>query len=94
MATSIRIRGQVQGVGFRPFVWQLAKQLGITGQVWNDDEGVMIQAWGDTPALEAFQRRVADQAPPLARIDAMECSPLGIASSPADFLIQPSRTEG
>ncbi|MBW6496688.1 MAG: acylphosphatase, partial [Burkholderiaceae bacterium] len=40
----IRVRGQVQGVGFRPFVWQLAHEMGIAGVVLNDPEGVLIHA--------------------------------------------------
>ena len=42
----IRVRGQVQGVGFRPFVWQLAQRFGIDGRVLNDAEGVLIEAGG------------------------------------------------
>jgi hydrogenase maturation protein HypF len=45
---AIRVRGQVQGVGFRPFVWQLAQAHGVTGQVLNDPEGVLIHAHGAT----------------------------------------------
>lgn len=45
-AMRIPVRGQVQGVGFRPFVWQLAGRYGIRGEVLNDPEGVLIRAKG------------------------------------------------
>lgn len=93
-ATAIRIRGQVQGVGFRPFVWRLATGLGISGEVWNDDEGVMIHAWGDDATLKTFQNRMRAEIPPLARIDAMECAPLADVSSPTAFSIAGSRKQG
>ncbi|HCR56278.1 MAG TPA: carbamoyltransferase HypF, partial [Raoultella sp.] len=43
----IRIRGKVQGVGFRPFVWQLAQRLGRLGDVCNDGDGVLVRLLGD-----------------------------------------------
>ncbi|WP_413205873.1 carbamoyltransferase HypF [Rhodospirillum sp. A1_3_36] len=69
----IRIRGQVQGVGFRPFVWRLARELGLRGTVRNDGEGVWIHAAGEN--LNAFARALWDQAPPLARVDSVDVSP-------------------
>ena len=42
----IRVRGQVQGVGFRPFIWQLAREMGLRGRVRNDAEGVLIEVAG------------------------------------------------
>ena len=68
----IRIRGKVQGVGFRPFVWQLAQQLGLRGDVCNDGDGVLVRlVGGDAPFLAALTRRC----PPLARIDSAAAAP-------------------
>ena len=65
----IRIRGKVQGVGFRPFVWQLAQQSARCGDVCNDGDGVLVRLLGDEAAfLAALTRRC----PPLARIDSVE----------------------
>ncbi|MEC8581314.1 MAG: carbamoyltransferase HypF [Pseudomonadota bacterium] len=72
-ARRIRVRGQVQGVGFRPFIWQLAQHFDITGQVLNDPEGVLIFAQG--AALDAFTAAIRTDAPPLARVDAVESAP-------------------
>ena len=68
----IRVRGLVQGVGFRPSVWRLARDCGLTGKVLNDGDGVLIHAWGGSDALEQFSRRLRFEPPPLARIDALE----------------------
>jgi hydrogenase maturation protein HypF len=43
----LRVRGKVQGVGFRPFVWQLAQALQLTGDVCNDGEGVLVRLAGN-----------------------------------------------
>lgn len=72
-ARRIRVRGQVQGVGFRPFIWQLAQRFDITGQVLNDPEGVLIFAQGG--ALGEFIAAIRTDAPPLARVDAVESAP-------------------
>ena len=71
-ALSIRIRGQVQGVGFRPFVWRLARARGLGGEVLNDAEGVLIHAEG--PDLPGFLAALRAEAPPLSRIDAVEAT--------------------
>ena len=65
--SQIRVRGLVQGVGFRPTVWRLATHCGLSGEVLNDSDGVLINAWGDARAIDAFVRRLKAEAPPLAR---------------------------
>ena len=69
---SVRIRGAVQGVGFRPFVWRLAHELALAGWVRNDPSGVAIEVQGQADALDRFLARLAREAPALARIDAIE----------------------
>lgn len=56
----------MQGVGFRPFVWRLATELGVTGWVRNDVRGVEVEAEGPAAALETFRRRLEAEAPPRA----------------------------
>ncbi len=83
---SIRVRGIVQGVGFRPFVWRLAKENGITGSVLNDAEGVQIEAWGDESDLSNFQQSLIASPPPLAKIEFINSHPLQ-GDVPGDFRI-------
>lgn len=90
MGRRIRVRGQVQGVGFRPFVWQLAERLGITGSVRNDAEGVLILAEG--PGLDAFEAALRAEAPPLARVDSVESSEAEVLAR--DFTIEASGPKG
>jgi hydrogenase maturation protein HypF len=71
----IRVRGCVQGVGFRPTVWRLARDLGLSGDVRNDAEGVLIHAAGDAAALASLVARLQAEPPPLARIDSIETRP-------------------
>ena len=66
----IRVRGLVQGVGFRPYVWRLANELGLTGWVRNDGGGVTIAV--DGRKVPEFMSRLPEEAPRLARIDAIE----------------------
>ena len=66
----LRVRGVVQGVGFRPFAFALARQMGLSGFVLNDNAGVLIEVEGE--GADAFARAVKTDAPPLSRIDAIE----------------------
>jgi hydrogenase maturation protein HypF len=84
---AIRINGQVQGVGFRPTVWRLAHEYGLSGQVLNDGEGVLIRAWGDSEILDSFLIRLREEAPDLARIDSIERTTIQGQIPPDDFNI-------
>ena len=64
----IRVRGVVQGVGFRPFVHRIATRGNLAGSVWNDGDGVVVEVEGAPEAVDAFARALVDEAPPLARV--------------------------
>ena len=68
----IRVRGRVQGVGFRPNVYRLATALGLRGEVSNDAEGVLIRASGPATAMASFLVRIERESPPLARVENVE----------------------
>jgi hydrogenase maturation protein HypF len=88
---SIRVRGLVQGVGFRPTIWRIAKRLGLTGTVRNDSDGVLIRVFGYPATLVAFEVALASEAPSLARVDTIETAPL-TGRPPTDFRIVASRS--
>jgi hydrogenase maturation protein HypF len=75
----IDVRGVVQGVGFRPFVFRLARAYGLDGWVLNGDAGVRIHVEGSGEALDAFIRALQTEPPPAARI-----TELAVASDPVD----------
>ncbi|WP_319445336.1 MULTISPECIES: carbamoyltransferase HypF [unclassified Mycobacterium] len=70
----ICVRGVVQGVGFRPFVYTTAAALGLSGTVRNDSSGAIIEIEGDGSAIADFQARLRGHAPPLAVIESIESS--------------------
>jgi hydrogenase maturation protein HypF len=74
-ARSIRVRGVVQGVGFRPFVYRLACAHMLTGWVLNGEQGVEIHVEGSEPGLEAFLHELKTQPPPAASIAEIEVHP-------------------
>ena len=92
-ARSIHVRGVVQGVGFRPFVFRLARARSLAGWVLNVEDGVCIHVEGSEAPLDAFLRDLAAQPPAAAHITAIEVAP----SQPAgleDFSIRESRRNG
>ena len=74
-SVEIRVRGRVQGVGFRPFVWRHARDLGLGGFVLNDAEGVLIRVKGQDASVRSLMARIEQDPPPLASIDSIEISP-------------------
>ncbi|MFJ4918855.1 carbamoyltransferase HypF [Streptomyces sp. NPDC088725] len=68
------VSGVVQGVGFRPFVYVTAAELGLAGTVTNTDAGVVAEVEGGAEAVEEFGRRLRSGAPPLAVVDAVRQS--------------------
>ncbi|HLJ74749.1 MAG TPA: carbamoyltransferase HypF [Thermoanaerobaculia bacterium] len=85
----IEVRGTVQGVGFRPFVYQLAQRIGVSGRVWNDSRGVVIDAFGDAPSLEHFTDSLQSDAPPAARVRSVDWKAIPFAAF-TGFAIDPS----
>lgn len=82
-AHHIIVTGAVQGVGFRPFVYRLAHEIGLTGAVRNTPKGVSIDIEGPHSATKRFIARLAREVPPLARIDQIEATtvrPTGAAA--------------
>lgn len=65
----LRVTGTVQGVGFRPFVYRLARQAALAGWVRNDVHGVTIELIGPSDAIDAFADAVCAEAPPAARVE-------------------------
>ena len=71
LRAALLVRGVVQGVGFRPFVYRLALEEGLAGFIGNDTDGVTIEVEGPVDRVEAFHARLRAEAPPLARIDSV-----------------------
>ena len=72
----IQVQGAVQGVGFRPFVFRLATQLGLTGWILNDTQGVCIEVEGEPSRLHVFVQRLKAEKPPIARILSLQVTQL------------------
>jgi hydrogenase maturation protein HypF len=90
-----RVRGQVQGVvqgvGFRPFVYNLARNLNLTGMVTNTAAGVELIVQGPGREVGEFFRRLVDEAPPLAIIDSLNWDDEAPVNDEEDFVILESR---
>lgn len=93
-AEFIRVRGLVQGVGFRPSVWRLAHRYGLRGWVANDGHGVSIRVCGATAAVDEFVLALSREAPPLARVDLVERELAATLPQDAGFNIVASQATG
>jgi hydrogenase maturation protein HypF len=85
----IQVRGVVQGVGFRPFVYNLAQSFALAGFVLNDDNGVVIEVEGQTLRIDAFLHTLVSAPPSLARIDEVDQAVIPIRAD-TGFTIAPS----
>ncbi|MDQ6841452.1 MAG: acylphosphatase, partial [Actinomycetota bacterium] len=74
--TRVQVRGTVQGVGFRPFVYRLAHEAGLAGFVRNDEHGVLLEVEGPARRVQSFLERLSTEAPPLASVDGVVCDVL------------------
>jgi hydrogenase maturation protein HypF len=86
----VSVLGIVQGVGFRPFVYALARRYGLAGLVRNDAEGVHIEVEGPPEDLDRFLGALRDEAPPLAAVEALGRRILPVLGE-TDFRIEESR---
>lgn len=82
----VRVRGVVQGVGFRPFAFALATRLGLAGHVGNDDAGVFLEIEGGERQVEAMILALRAEAPPLARVETVQVDAIAITGE-AEFRI-------
>ncbi len=88
------VHGVVQGVGFRPFVWNLATRLQLSGSVCNTSGAVIIEVEGDRSALEMFAVALRQDAPRLARIDAVEETILDAVGDEGFRIVESRAVEG
>ncbi|NEW80669.1 MAG: carbamoyltransferase HypF, partial [Gelidibacter sp.] len=89
----ISISGQVQGVGFRPFVYGLAKSLSLTGTVSNNEEGVIIYISGFETTIRNFYKKLIENPPPVSKIKSPKITQIDFLEF-ADFNIIPSNKNG
>ena len=87
----LEARGVVQGVGFRPHVYALARAYGLAGEVWNTSDGLVAEVEGDEAGVESFCRELAAQPPPLAVIESLTFADVPSAGG-TEFAIRESRS--
>ncbi len=86
----IRVRGTVQGVGFRPNVWRLANECNLVGEVLNDASGVLIKVIGAQSDIDTFKTKLETDVPPLSKIDSIECRVVELTAGYDNFKISNS----
>ncbi|CAN5240697.1 carbamoyltransferase HypF [soil metagenome] len=92
--TQIQIKGIVQGVGFRPFVFALASENALKGRVLNNAVGVLVDVEGENEGIERFISELRENAPPLAKIDSIESKNYSKQLNYSDFRIVESAAIG
>jgi hydrogenase maturation protein HypF len=89
----IEVRGIVQGVGFRPYIYRLAQRFHLTGNILNSESGVAIEIQGTAPDIDSFLRALPLEAPPLAQLHEISTARIDPRIGPSEesaFLILPS----
>jgi len=89
-----RVDGTVQGVGFRPYVFRLAEELGLDGFVANDERGVVLEVEGEPAAVAAFVERLPRDAPALATVERVSAEAVPTVAGPGGFAIVESASGG
>lgn len=90
----ILVRGIVQGVGFRPYIFSLARKRALRGQVFNNPSGVVIDIEGEAQAIDQFVNEISQHPPPLSQIEAVERNDNPIPADYNDFRIVESAAAG
>ncbi|MGD9127480.1 MAG: carbamoyltransferase HypF [Planctomycetia bacterium] len=99
----ITVRGVIQGVGFRPFLWRLAHELALTGWVRNEADRVLVEIQGPVASLECFEAALGSTSPttpssfPLpeaAQVESVESQPCKVVRDEAEFTIVTSQDQG
>jgi hydrogenase maturation protein HypF len=89
-----RVEGTVQGVGFRPFVYRLARDLGLGGFVLNDSHGVLLEVEGAQAAVNHLVARLSSEAPALARVERVRTEEIAATGAATAFVILASASDG
>jgi hydrogenase maturation protein HypF len=89
----VRVRGTVQGVGFRPFVYRLAHERALSGWVLNDEHGVLLEVEGEAPAIKRFLRGLRTQAPPLAIVEEIAPDPVPTCGGAGFRILESARRD-
>ncbi|MBM3289922.1 MAG: carbamoyltransferase HypF, partial [Candidatus Hydrogenedentes bacterium] len=82
------VQGAVQGIGFRPFVYRLAREMGLAGTVANAPFGVVVDVEGPAADIQIFQDRLVREGPPLSRIDRVDTRDLAPAGAHAFEIVE------
>lgn len=90
----IAVRGVVQGVGFRPFIYTCAAALGLSGTVCNDSDGAVVEVEGDDDALTAFMLRLRTDPPPLAVIETIDARDVPCVGGTGFTITDTTRSDG
>ena len=90
----IEIKGRVQGVGFRPFVWRLAQKYKLRGQIYNNISGVIIELWNSKKTVNNFLNILPKELPKLAKLDSITQERISTDVLPNNFVINQSLISG